>query len=435
MFIYYRKLDIGMTNNFSNSINSTIGAANSGSENSLTITNPSNTSNSGVVCAIQGGGSTALGPYLRLGVPSTAGAIFYLQPDGLGFNLSYAADGTVTPATSTNTPIRFDSFDTVNNGSRTIIKRNLVVADENSGSSEIDIDGSSVSSPIFKLLGPVAGGNASVQYAMSGNNWGLGSDAANSNNFYLTQSATTFWPPSAGNTIMEATTGGSIYFPNAGFTTDGVLYSGSSGQLLTTSAGTAGQVLTSNGPGVAPTYQTQAAGGAWTLLQTQTASNSANITFTSTYITSTYNKYALVMNNVVPATNGVSMNMTVSVDNGSNYLATGYKAVINVFSESATANAVSSTTLIPLTIISGNTLANTTGIGLMGTLYMTNWTSGTNYPEIHGNCAYLESSAANTLTGLWGGRAPTTSAINNIKIVMSSGNISTGTFSLYGISS
>jgi hypothetical protein len=175
--------------------------------------------------------------------------------------------------------------------------------------------------------------------------------------------------------------------------------------------------------------------GAWTLLQTQTASNSANITFTSTYITSTYNKYALVMNNVVPATNGVSMSMTVSVDNGSNYLATGYKAVINVFSEAATANAVSSTTLIPLTIITGNTLANTAGIGLMGTLYMLNWTSGSSFPEIHGNCSYLESSAANTLTGLWGGRAPTTNVINNIKIVMSSGNISTGTFSLYGISS
>lgn len=175
--------------------------------------------------------------------------------------------------------------------------------------------------------------------------------------------------------------------------------------------------------------------GAWTLLQTQTASSSANITFTSTYITSTYNKYVLVMNNVVPATNGVSMSMTVSVDNGSNYLATGYKAVINVFSEAATANAVSSTTLIPLTIISGNTLSNTTGVGLMGTLYMLNWTSGSSFPEIHGNCSYLESSAANTLTGLWGGRAPTTNVINNIKIVMSSGNIATGTFSLYGISS
>lgn len=175
--------------------------------------------------------------------------------------------------------------------------------------------------------------------------------------------------------------------------------------------------------------------GAWTLLQTQTASSSANITFTSTYITSTYNKYALVMNNVVPATNGVSMNMTVSTDNGSSYLATGYKAVINVFSEAATANAVSSTSLIPLTIITGNTLANTTGVGLMGTLYMLNWTSGSSFPEIHGNCSYLEASAANTLTGLWGGRAPTTSVINNIKIVMSSGNIATGTFSLYGISS
>lgn len=45
------------------------------------------------------------------------------------------------------------------------------------------------------------------------------------------------------------------------FTTDGVLYSGANGVITSTSAGTSTQVLTSNGPGVAPTFQPASGGG------------------------------------------------------------------------------------------------------------------------------------------------------------------------------
>jgi C1q domain len=46
------------------------------------------------------------------------------------------------------------------------------------------------------------------------------------------------------------------------FTADGILYADASGVVTSTAAGTSGQVMTSNGAGVAPTYQTSAAGGA-----------------------------------------------------------------------------------------------------------------------------------------------------------------------------
>jgi len=44
------------------------------------------------------------------------------------------------------------------------------------------------------------------------------------------------------------------------FTTGGVLYSAANGVITSTNAGTIGQVLTSNGAGIAPTYQTISSG-------------------------------------------------------------------------------------------------------------------------------------------------------------------------------
>lgn len=43
--------------------------------------------------------------------------------------------------------------------------------------------------------------------------------------------------------------------PGTGFTVDGVLYAATSNSAASTTAGTVGQILTSNGAGVAPTYQ------------------------------------------------------------------------------------------------------------------------------------------------------------------------------------
>lgn len=61
---------------------------------------------------------------------------------------------------------------------------------------------------------------------------------------------------------MTVGTNSSGHFFDTSFTTDGVLYSAASGVITSTSAGTAGQVLTSNGAGVAPTYQAASAAGA-----------------------------------------------------------------------------------------------------------------------------------------------------------------------------
>jgi hypothetical protein len=70
--------------------------------------------------------------------------------------------------------------------------------------------------------------------------------------------------------VLGSNTSGHLF--DTSFTADGVLYSDASGVITSTSAGTAGQVLTSNGAGVAPTYQA-AGGGSTTYFQAYRTSN------------------------------------------------------------------------------------------------------------------------------------------------------------------
>jgi len=67
-------------------------------------------------------------------------------------------------------------------------------------------------------------------------------------------------------------------------TTDGVVYFDGT-RLVTTSAGVAGQVLTSNGPGVAPTYQAGGGGGGGTIVTKFTASGTWTKDANTKYVT------------------------------------------------------------------------------------------------------------------------------------------------------
>ena len=62
----------------------------------------------------------------------------------------------------------------------------------------------------------------------------------------------------------------------------------------------------------------QAGGGAWNFISKQTASASADISFTSG-IDSTYKEYIFTFNNIHPETNLVEFQFNLSADGGSNY--------------------------------------------------------------------------------------------------------------------
>lgn len=110
------------------------------------------------------------------------------------------------------------------------------------------------------------------------------------------------------------------------------LANGTDGELITWDAtgapavvavGTVGQVLTSGGAGVAPTMQ-DAAGGGRVFLGSVTGSTSASMDFES-LIDSTYDDYELVLHGIYGSAANANLLLRFSTNNGSSYLATGYK--------------------------------------------------------------------------------------------------------------
>lgn len=184
--------------------------------------------------------------------------------------------------------------------------------------------------------------------------------------------------------------------------------------------GSSGQVLKSNGAGALPTWQTDSA-GSLVLISTQTASASANISFTSL---TTYQNLILVMNGVQPATNTAVLNLLVSQD-GATYLTTGYTAGINynAYNSSVTTNSNSTAAFV----LSGP--QNNAAI-CSGNIFLHNFNVGQPC-EIEGQCNWTDTTLAAQSFGRCGGQSST--GIVAIRIQFSSGNITSGTFSLYGI--
>ena len=151
-------------------------------------------------------------------------------------------------------------------------------------------------------------------------------------------------------------------------------------------------------------------------LFSQTATNVSSVVFDATYITATYSKYCLLVDNVTLNAATPSLTLQLSVDDGANYLATGF------------VNNVSSSTASFFLSDDGNNFDNTVPLSGVYNLQNMNLNS---YPFINGYFSYSKNGTAVT-TSLTAGRGPANSTVNNIKIEELSGNILTGNFSLYG---
>ena len=186
--------------------------------------------------------------------------------------------------------------------------------------------------------------------------------------------------------------------------------------------GSSGQVLASAGASALPAWS----GGGWVLIQSQTASTSASLVF-STGITTTYNVFAVTFKDVLPVTDAVSFFMDWSTDGGSTYLNSNYQTGVSVnnWNSAAMFNATSATT----NLIS-NTIVNNTR-GLSGTIYLYELPSAA-APFYHGTTYYNTTLFGPINTTCYGLNTAST-GINAIKFSFSSGNIASGTISLYGI--
>ena len=198
--------------------------------------------------------------------------------------------------------------------------------------------------------------------------------------------------------------------------------------------GTANQVLTSNGASALPTWQTPASGaGNWIKINSATASNSTSITFTG--LSSTYGSYVVVMSNVAPVTDATTLwmrtssNAGVSYDSGASDYSWGVDSIELDTSPTSSITADDADSQIEIT--GTDTMGNTTNEN--GAFWLVIYD-----PSAAQHCRVTWSGqfrgATPTDNMIWGAGARLAVAdVDAIQFLMSSGNISTGEFVLYGL--
>jgi hypothetical protein len=174
-------------------------------------------------------------------------------------------------------------------------------------------------------------------------------------------------------------------------------------------------------------------GAGYDLLHTITASSNDNVTFNSTYITSTYKKYIISVVDLVPGTDAQHLKFLASTDNFTGDLGS-YQRVIchEPASTGGTPNQYNgSINMDPLQITGSATCGSATGEGACFDFHLFN-PSGSLYKNVTILGTFMDS--ATTMRQIIGSANITsTSAVNAIRFFMASGNIASGTFKLYGV--
>ena len=177
--------------------------------------------------------------------------------------------------------------------------------------------------------------------------------------------------------------------------------------------------------------------GAMTLISTQTASNSATVSFTSG-IDSTYKEYVFKFINVHPATNSTMFGFQVDTGTNTNYNQTITSSLFNAANnEAGTENIFGyQSTMDQHQGTAFQKLANNTGnendecISGTLTIFDPSNTTFTKFFQSRISELHNENYIFDTHTA---GYINTTTAITRAQFKFESGNIDSGTFKLYGI--
>ena len=194
--------------------------------------------------------------------------------------------------------------------------------------------------------------------------------------------------------------------------------------------------LTNNSIANVTAYNAAVATGNMVLLSSQTASNSASISFT-TGIDSTYKEYQFWFIDIHPRTDAVAFQFNLSTDSGSNYNVTKTTTFFRAYSYESTGG-------VTVGYNAGEDLAQSTsfqnilpGLGNgadengAGSLQLFN-PSSTVYVKHFIGAVNNYGDDNYTINSYLAGYGNTTSAINAVRFQMSSGNFD-GTILMYGI--
>ena len=193
--------------------------------------------------------------------------------------------------------------------------------------------------------------------------------------------------------------------------------------------------LTNNSIANVTAYNASVATGGMKLISSQTASNSASISFT-TGISSTYKEYQFYFINIAPRTDVSDFTFNFSTDGGSNYNVTKTTTMFIAYHTENDAETIltarnealsQSTAFQMLSIDSGNDADQNLGGSMQlfnpsSTTYVKHFISRVNYNH----------QADYSIDSYTSGYGNTTSAINAIQFKFDSGNMD-GTILMYGI--
>lgn len=166
-----------------------------------------------------------------------------------------------------------------------------------------------------------------------------------------------------------------------------------------------------------------------TFISSQAASTSAALTFTG--LDSTYRKYVFEFDGIIPATNTVTFFAEVSDDGGSSWKSTGYASSAWISNNSGGSTVVNSNT--DLRISNTSDVGNSSGYGLGGVFTLHAPSGSANRKIANWQVSYKNTVAAGVSQTNGGGYWDGTSAITAVRFRFSSGNITSGTITLYGI--
>ena len=183
-------------------------------------------------------------------------------------------------------------------------------------------------------------------------------------------------------------------------------------------------------------YNAAVATGGMVLLSTQTASNSASLSFT-TGIDSTYKEYQFYCIDIHARTDGANFTFNLSTDSGSNYNVTKTTTAFGAYHlesdadaglDYQTANDLAQSTSFQ---IIGNSTGNGADESIGGSMQLFNPASTTYVKHFISNISNYQST--DTINNTYvAGYGNTTSAVNALQFKMSSGNMD-GTILMYGI--
>ncbi len=213
------------------------------------------------------------------------------------------------------------------------------------------------------------------------------------------------------------------------------IYSGTAQQHVTTfsfSNTNATRAVTFQDADGTVAYLSDITGAAgWVLISTGTANNSTSIDFTG--LSTTYSAYKIVYYNVYPANNSTTLLYRVSTDNGSTFETTAYM-YSGMAQSTGSYVAVSSTSDGSVPITAGGGMTNL-GVQYTSSGEVTIFNpAGTQQPHaMLWSTSYRSPTARNPVFSTGQGYWNSSTAVNAIRFLFDSGNITGGTFKLYGI--